>query len=58
LLKDLDSEYQGYSLKVECAEGYNGVLTTLSSNEKTAFNAHVYRNQIEELTSNANIQYI
>lgn len=58
LLKDLDSEYQGYSLKVECAEGYNGVLTTLSSNEKTAFNAHVYRNQIEELTSNANIQYV
>ena len=58
LLKDLDSEYQGFSLKVECAEGYDGVLKTLSSNEKTAFNAHVYRNQTEELTSNANIQYV
>lgn len=58
LLKDLDSENQGFSLKVECAEGYDGVLKSLSPNEKTAFNAHIYRNQTEELTSNANIQYI
>jgi hypothetical protein len=45
-------------LKVECADGYDGVLTTLSLAEKTAFNAHVYRNQTEDLTSNANIQYV
>ena len=58
LLKELDSEYQGLSLKVECADGYDGILKTLSPNEKTSFNAHVYRNQIEEITGNANIQYV
>lgn len=58
LLKDLDSEYQGLSLKVECSDGYDGVLKTLSAKEKTSFNAHVYRNQTEELTGNANIQYV
>lgn len=58
LLKELDSEYQGLSLKVECSDGYDGILKTLSPNEKTSFNAHVYRNQIEEITGNANIQYV
>jgi len=58
LLKESDAESNNFSLKVECAENSTGVLSSLSADDKVTFNAHVYRNQIEELTSNANVEYI
>ena len=58
LLKDLDAEYQDLSLRVECANDSDGILRTLLPTEKVTFNAHVFRNYIEELTGNANIEYV